>query len=63
MGSMSNRRTFLKLLTVSLGAASRPGDLQARSGPLNGQASAPAPPGAIRKSTLISMLPKEGYLR
>ncbi len=60
MGSMSNRRTFLKLLTVSLGAASRPGDLQARSGPQNGQVSAPAPLGAIRKSTLISMLPKEG---
>jgi L-ribulose-5-phosphate 3-epimerase len=61
MGSMSNRRTFLKLLTVSLGAARRPGGVEARSvASQNGQVSAPAPSGAIRKSTLISMLPKEG---
>jgi L-ribulose-5-phosphate 3-epimerase len=47
---MSSRRTFLKLLAVTAGTAVRPGSAFAR------QPSATP----IRKSTLISMLPKEG---
>ncbi len=49
---MTNRRAFLKHLAVAA-AVVRPGALAARQGPAT-------PPGTIRKSTLISMLPKEG---
>ena len=63
MRSMSNRRSFLKLLALAAGTA-RPVSLGAsRVSPgsaLSGGAQTPAPPQAIRKSTLISMLPKEG---
>jgi L-ribulose-5-phosphate 3-epimerase len=63
MESMSNRRTFLKLLAVAAGTA-RPVSLGAgRVSPgsaMSGGGQAPAAPPAIRKSTLISMLPKEG---
>ncbi len=65
MGSLSNRRTFLQLLAVGLGSASRHASSEARSVGTTPAASlatqAPAPSTqAIRKSTLISMLPKEG---
>jgi L-ribulose-5-phosphate 3-epimerase len=63
MGSMNNRRTFIKMLAVTLGTASRPDyPLASRLSPGSAvsDAQAPAPPPAIRKSTLISMLPKEG---
>jgi L-ribulose-5-phosphate 3-epimerase len=54
---MSNRRVFLKLLAVAVGVANR------SSSALAGQG-VPSPAGppqaGIRKSTLISMLPKEG---
>ena len=51
MSSMSSRRTFLGLLAAGVGAASGSGPVFARQKP-----SATT----IRKSTLISMLPKEG---
>jgi len=49
---MSNRRVFLQQLAVAA-AALRPGALAARQRPAQ-------PPATIRKSTLISMLPKQG---
>jgi len=54
---MSTRRTFLKLLAVTMGAAGRPSALSAVQTP-----AVPPPRSAttLRKSTLISMLPKEG---
>ena len=63
---MSNRRTFLKLLAVTLGTASRPAlflghSISASSaGAPGAQMPAQGPAAGIRKSTLISMLPKEG---
>ena len=53
---MSDRRTFLKLLAAAAGTAV-PGRLSAAA-----QQTAPAarPAGTIKKSTLISMLPREG---
>ncbi len=50
---MTNRRAFLKHLAVAA-VVVQPGALAARQGP------APRPPTTIRKSTLISMLPKQG---
>lgn len=54
---MSTRRTFLKLLAVTMGAAGRPSTLSAVQTPV---VPAPRPATILRKSTLISMLPKEG---
>lgn len=47
---MSSRRTFLKLLAVAAGTVAQPGSAYGRQ----------PSPSTIRKSTLISMLPKEG---
>lgn len=54
---MSTRRTFLKLLAVTMGAAGRPSVLSAAQTPA---VPPPRPATTLRKSTLISMLPKEG---
>jgi L-ribulose-5-phosphate 3-epimerase len=54
---MSHRRTFLKLLAVAVGVTGRPSSAFARQNP---PAQPQRPPATIRKSTLISMLPKEG---
>ena len=54
---MSNRRTFLKLLTAAAAAAGRPAPAFAQQ---TASPSQPLPSTTIRKSTLISMLPKEG---
>ena len=54
---MSTRRTFLKLLAVTMGTASSRVALAARQ---TSPGPAPRPPTTLRKSTLISMLPKEG---
>ena len=54
---MSSRRTFLKLLTAAAAAANRPAPAFAQQ---MASPSQPLPSTTIRKSTLISMLPKEG---
>jgi L-ribulose-5-phosphate 3-epimerase len=54
---MSTRRTFLKLLAVTVGAAGRPSAFSAVQTPAGPP---PRPATTLRKSTLISMLPKEG---
>jgi L-ribulose-5-phosphate 3-epimerase len=53
---MSNRRAFLKLLAAAVGATGVPSSAFARQ---NSPAAA-RPAAGLRKSTLISMLPKEG---
>jgi L-ribulose-5-phosphate 3-epimerase len=53
---MSNRRTFLRLLAVAIGTAGRSDSALA---PQDLKSPAQRPPATIRKSTLISMLPKE----
>lgn len=54
---MSNRRVFLKLLAVAVGATGRSSSVLAGQ---NVPAPASRPSAGIRKSTLISMLTKEG---
>jgi L-ribulose-5-phosphate 3-epimerase len=54
---MSTRRTFLKLLAVTMGTASNRVAVAAGQSP---PVPAPRPATTLRKSTLISMLPKEG---
>jgi len=51
------RRDFLKTLTAALAAA--PAGLAAQQKPAAGGSSSPTSPGTIRKSTLISMLPRD----
>jgi hexulose-6-phosphate isomerase len=50
---MRDRRTFLKLLAAAAGAAPGLGTLEAQTA-----STPPPPPGGIRKSVLISMLPR-----
>src|SRR5689334_20899105 len=54
--SMNDRRTFLKLLAATLGTA-QAGRLYASQAPAAPQAQ--TSPGTIRKSILISLLPKD----
>lgn len=51
---MDDRRTFLKLLAAAAGAAAHPASAQTPASGAGGQAG-----GGIRKSTLISMLPRD----
>ena len=51
---MNDRRTFLKLMAAAAGAAAHPASAQTPQ-----PAAAPAAGGGIRKSTLISMLPRD----
>ena len=54
---MSNRRVFLELLAAAVGATAWP---RSAFGRQNLPTAAARPPAGIRKSTLISMLPKAG---
>ena len=54
---MKDRRTFLKLLAAAVGTAQAVPS--AYGGPTTPQAAAPAGTSVLKKSTLISMLPKE----
>jgi hexulose-6-phosphate isomerase len=53
---MNNRRTFLKSIAGLAAAAGASGEIQARQ---RAPATSPGASGGIRKSTLISMLPRE----